>query len=181
MIAALVVVFIVQTVKVEGRQCSHDCTTRTNLRNKLILLRRILLAQRLIEATLSSSGFQTTVKSYIKRVIGLPGDTIEVHEGIVRVNERDLDENISIPGSIFRTQSGAVPVRQITTSSWRQPRQLERLTDLGIGSKKYIYGKALFRYWPLGEHLCINAHENVCALPLPNKIERLIRSRAPFQ
>jgi len=36
-------------------------------------------------------------KSYIKRVIGLPGDTVEMHEGHVRVNGRDLDEGYLDP------------------------------------------------------------------------------------
>jgi signal peptidase I len=35
---------------------------------------------------------------YIKRVIGLPGDTIEVHEGVVRLNGRDLPR-VALPAA----------------------------------------------------------------------------------
>ncbi len=31
-------------------------------------------------------------KSYVKRLIGVPGDHIEIHEGIVTINGEDLDE-----------------------------------------------------------------------------------------
>ncbi|WP_419826952.1 signal peptidase I [Sphingomonas sp.] len=37
---------------------------------------------------------------YIKRVIGLPGDTIEVHEGVVRLNGRDLPRVAEAPAAI---------------------------------------------------------------------------------
>jgi signal peptidase I len=36
----------------------------------------------------------------------------------------------------------------------------------GLVPKKYIYGKALFRYWPIGEASVIH-HETVVPLPGP--------------
>jgi signal peptidase I len=36
----------------------------------------------------------------------------------------------------------------------------------GLVPKKYIYGKALFRYWPIGEASVIH-HEDIAPAPMP--------------
>jgi signal peptidase I len=38
----------------------------------------------------------------------------------------------------------------------------------GLVPKKYIYGKALFRYWPIGEASVIR-HEDITTLPQPTQ------------
>jgi signal peptidase I len=101
-------------------------------------------------------------KSYIKRVIGLPGDKIEVHEGIVRVNGRDLDETYldqrlnlshrSLPEVYVR------PNYYFVMGDNRDNSSDSRIW--GLVPKKYIYGKALFRYWPLTAASVIH-HEDI--------------------
>jgi len=101
-------------------------------------------------------------KSYIKRVIGLPGDTIEVHEGIVSVNGRDLEESYLDPRlnlshrSLARTY--VRPNYYFVMGDNRDNSSDSRIW--GLVPKKYIYGKALFRYWPLTAASVIH-HEDV--------------------
>ena len=88
MIAALVVVFIVQPVKVEGTSMLprlHD--GERIFVNKLIYYDDYRWAPKIDRGDIVVFWFpDDPSKSYIKRVIGLPGDTVEVHEGIVSIN-----------------------------------------------------------------------------------------------
>src|SRR5262245_66069123 len=99
MIAALVVVFIVQPVKVEGTSmlpCLHD--GERIFVNKLIYYDEYRWAPKIYRGDIVVFWFpEDPSKSYIKRVIGLPGDTVEVHEGRVSVNGKDLDESYLDP------------------------------------------------------------------------------------
>src|ERR1700687_3076583 len=99
MIAALVVVFIVQPVKVEGTSMLprlHD--GERIFVNKLIYYDEYRWAPKVDRGDIVVFWFpDDPSKSYIKRVVGLPGDTVEVHEGRVRVNGRDLDETYLDP------------------------------------------------------------------------------------
>jgi len=89
-------------------------------------------------------------KSYIKRVIGEPGDTIEVIEGKVFVNGRALAEpyvpdeyrdRVSMPRSV-------VPADQyFVLGDHRSSSNDSRMW--GMVPRRYIYGKAAFVYWPL--------------------------------
>src|SRR6187431_273197 len=94
MIAALVVVFIVQPVKVEGTSMLpylHD--GERIFVNKLIYYDEYRWAPKIYRSDIVVFWFpEDPSKSYIKRVIGLPGDTVEVHDGRVNVNGRDLEE-----------------------------------------------------------------------------------------
>ncbi len=88
-------------------------------------------------------------KSYIKRVIGLPGDQIRIDRGRVWVNGRSLREPY-VPADYRDTRSMAeitVPPgcyfmmgdhRSISSDS----------RDFGPVEHSLIYGKAVFIYWP---------------------------------
>jgi signal peptidase I len=170
MIAALVVVFIVQPVKVEGTSMLprlHD--GERIFVNKLIYYDEYRWAPKIDRGDIVVFWFpDDPSKSYIKRVIGLPGDTVEVHEGMVRVNGRDLDEKYLDPKfNLSHRSQPQVYVRPnyyFVMGDNRDNSSDSRIW--GLVPKKYIYGKALFRYWPIGEASVIH-HENMTPIPGP--------------
>jgi len=172
MIAALVVVFIVQPVKVEGTSMLprlHD--GERIFVNKLIYYDEYRWAPKVDRGDIVVFWFpDDPSKSYIKRVIGLPGDTVEMHEGMVRVNGRDLDETYLDP-RLNVTHRSSAPVYVRPNYYFVMGDNRDNSSDSriwGLVPKKYIYGKALFRYWPLGAASVIH-HENFPApVPPPN-------------
>jgi signal peptidase I len=153
MIAALVVVFVVQPVKVEGTSMLprlHD--GERIFVNKLIYYDEYSWAPKLDRGDIVVFWFpDDPSKSYIKRVIGLPGDTVEVHEGIVRVNGRDIEEKYLDPRlnlshrSLPRTH--VRPNYYFVMGDNSDNSSDSRLW--GLVPQKYIFGTALFRYWAL--------------------------------
>jgi signal peptidase I len=172
MIAALVVVFIVQPVKVEGTSMLprlHD--GERIFVNKLIYYDEYRWAPKVDRGDIVVFWFpDDPSKSYIKRVIGLPGDKVEIHEGMVRVNDRDLDEKYLDPRfNLSHRSQPPVYVRPnyyFVMGDNRDNSSDSRIW--GLVPKKYIYGKALFRYWPIGEASVIH-HENVAPVPQPSQ------------
>src|SRR4029450_11190546 len=94
MIAALVVVFVVQPVKVEGTSMLprlHD--GERIFVNKLICYDEYRWAPKIERGDIVVFWYpDDPSKSYIKRVVGLPGETVEVREGVVLINGSVLDE-----------------------------------------------------------------------------------------
>jgi signal peptidase I len=168
MIAALVVVFIVQPVKVEGTSMLprlHD--GERIFVNKLIYYDEYRWAPKIERGDIVVFWFpDDPSKSYIKRVIGLPGDVIEVREGIVRVNGRDVEEGYLDPrlNLSHRSQS---PTDVRANYYFVMGDNRDNSSDSrswGLVPKKYIYGKALFRYWPITAASVIH-HENLNPAP----------------
>ena len=89
-------------------------------------------------------------KSYIKRVIGLPGDTVEIDHGTVVVNGKPLNEDY-VPQKYRDRQSLALeriePDSYFVLGDYRLSSSDSR--GWGTVPRKNIYGKAVFVYWPL--------------------------------
>ena len=181
MIAALVIVFIVQPVKVEGTSMLprlHD--GERIFVNKLIYYDEYGWAPKLDRGDIVVFWFpDDPSKSYIKRVIGLPGDTVEVHEGVVRVNGRDIEEDYLDPSLnlAHRTQlpTYVKPNYYFVMGDNRDNSSDSRIW--GLVPKKYIYGKALFRYWPISAASVIH-HEDI-KTPMPPSPSYGPESQAP--
>jgi signal peptidase I len=91
-------------------------------------------------------------KSYIKRVVGLPGERVSVAEGRVYINGQPLRESY-LPAEYFDRQS--YPVTLVEANHYyvlgdhRESSNDSRLW--GTVDRKYIYGKAVFVYWPFSQ------------------------------
>src|SRR5919112_3527172 len=90
MIMALVLVFVAQPVKVEGT----SMLPRLHDGERIFVNKLIYYGLPEIErGDIVVFWFpEDPSKSYIKRVIGLPGELIEIREGVLYVNGRELNE-----------------------------------------------------------------------------------------
>ncbi|HXD33388.1 MAG TPA: signal peptidase I [Pyrinomonadaceae bacterium] len=164
MLAALMVVFVVQPVKVEGTSMLprlHD--GERIFVNKLVYYDEYSWAPKIDRGDIVVFWFpDDPSKSYIKRVIGLPGDMVEVHEGLVRLNGQDLHETYLDPrlNLSHRTQPAVLVKRNYYFVMGDNRDNSSDSRIWGLVPKKYVYGKALLRYWPLNNASVIH-HENV--------------------
>jgi signal peptidase I len=91
-------------------------------------------------------------KSYIKRVIALPGDTLRIDHGTVYVNEHALREPY-VPNR-FRDERSE-PERVIPPGDFWVMGDHRNISsdsrDFGPVPRPLIYGKAAFVYWPMDQ------------------------------
>ena len=88
-------------------------------------------------------------KSYIKRVIGLPGDSIFIDHGRVWINGEPRDE-VYVPRRYRDTRSMAemiVPAGEYFVMGDHRSISSDS-RDFGPVDRDLIYGKATFIYWP---------------------------------
>ncbi len=83
----------------------------------------------------------------IKRVIGLPGETIEIRNGVVFVDGKAQDETyVSIPGD---TQYGPLNLRPMTYFVMGDNRiNSNDSRAFGPVTRSSVVGRAWLRYWP---------------------------------
>jgi len=89
-------------------------------------------------------------KSYIKRVVGMPGDHILIDRGRVFVNGRRLNE-IYVPRDFIDGRSYpelVVPERSYYVLGDHRSMSNDS-REFGPVDESYIYGKAVFVYWPV--------------------------------
>ena len=149
MVAALMLVFVVQPVKVEGTSMLPRLKDGERIFvNKLIYYG----LPKLKRGDIVVFWFpDDPSKSYIKRVIGLPGDTVEIRDGRVLVNNQEFEEPELDPGlNLAREFMRPTVVKDHYYFVMGDDR--DHSSDSrrwGLVPEKYIYGKALLRYWPL--------------------------------
>lgn len=156
LIAVLIVLFLYRPVKVEG----------TSMMPTLQNGERLFINQFSYRFGLGHINRGDTVvfwfpgdtsKSYIKRVIGLPGDKIEIDDGYVVVNGKKLQESY-VPQRYRDDQSYGLttvpPNDYFVLGDHRDASNDSRAW--GFVPRSYIYGKAVFVFWPLDELGTVN-------------------------
>jgi signal peptidase I len=147
-IALAVILFLYQPVKVEGTSMMPSLSDQERIFiNKFVYRLGLGEIQRGDMVVFWFPGDPT--KSYIKRVIGRPGDRVEVRDGEVYLNGALLEEpyvpneyrdHISVPELIVPDAHFYVLGDHRSSSndsrSW------------GAVPRGSIYGKAVFIYWP---------------------------------
>lgn len=92
-------------------------------------------------------------KLLIKRVIGLPGEKIDLRNGKVFINDKELEPDYtSFPTYAYVQESWQVPEGQyFVMGDNREHSRDSRVETVGLINRKSIIGKAVFRLWPFNK------------------------------
>src|SRR5436309_2433837 len=89
-------------------------------------------------------------KSFIKRVVGLPGEVVEIRQGALYVDGKNIPEPY-VPAQ-YEDLSDFGPVRVPKDSYFVMGDHRVSSNDsrvFGPVESRYIYGRAVFAYWPV--------------------------------
>jgi len=149
LLAFVVIVFLYQPVQVEG----------TSMMPRLYDHERIFINKFLYRFEPIQRGdivvFRYPLdpsKSYIKRVIGLPGEWVSIHQGLVLINGKPITETYVPPS--YLDHDSYPPVHVESSHYYVLGDHRESSNDSrvwGTVGRDFIYGKAAFVYWPLDQ------------------------------
>jgi len=146
-ISAFIIIFLYQPVKVEGTSMMPSLEDQER-----IFVNKFVYRLEPIERgdVVVFRYPRDPSKSYIKRVIGVAGDHIRIDGGEVYVNGKELDEEY-VPAEYADARSYpeiVVPANSyFVLGDHRSMSNDSR--DFGSVNQSYIYGKAVFGYWPM--------------------------------
>ena len=148
-IAIIVILFLYQPVKVEGTSMTPALVNDERIFiNKFVY--RFGLSDIVRGDTIVFWAPEDSTKSYIKRVIGVPGDVVEIVDGTVILNgqrqpepyiREDYRDRMSMTRRLV--EAGHYFVLGDHRNSSNDSR------SWGTVPRDAIYGKAVFVYWPL--------------------------------
>jgi len=151
LIAVVSIVFIYQPVKVEGTSMMPALTDQERIFiNKFTYRFGLGNIERGDTVVFEFPG--DISKSYIRRIIGLPGDRVRIDRGQVIVNDQPLWEDYVEPDfrdEVSMPEMVVKPDEYFVLGDHRNSSSDSRVW--GTVPRKDIYGKAVFCYWPLSK------------------------------
>jgi signal peptidase I len=149
LVSAFIIVFLYQPVRVEGTSMLPNLEDHDRLFiNKLAF--RVGEVEHGDVVVFQYPRDHT--KSYIKRVIGLPGDRVAIREGQVFLNGKALDESY-VPARFGDDRSlpeMTIPDNQFFVMGDHRSISSDS-REFGPVDRELIYGKASFVYWPMDQ------------------------------
>ncbi len=144
--SALIITLVYQPVRVEGTSMApqlHD-------QDRLFINKFVYRFESIARGDVVVFRYPgDPAKSYIKRVIALPGDELRIADGTVFVNGRALPEPYVPPAY---EDGRSVPDRTIPPGAYWVMGDHRSISsdsrDFGPVARASIYGKAAFVYWP---------------------------------
>ena len=146
-LAIFIVVFVVQPVKVEGTSMQP----RLSDQDRIFVNRFIYRFADIGRGDVVVFWYpKDRSKSFIKRVLGIPGDEVEIRYGTVFVNgvkvpepylKSDFRDHRSFPKEVVP------PGQYFVLGDHRNSSNDSR--SWGFVDRRLIYGKAIFSYWPV--------------------------------
>jgi signal peptidase I len=147
-VAAAIILFVYQPVRVEGSSMMPGLVDSERIFiNKYVYRLGLGGVQRGDTVVFFSP--QDPRRSYIKRVIAIPGDVLEIRDGRVWLNGGELSEPY-VPEE-YRDPSNMAPVRVPAGHYFVMGDHRSASNDSrawGPLPMQAIYGKAVFVYWP---------------------------------
>lgn len=146
-IAAVVIVFLYQPVKVEGTSMLPWLQDQ----ERIFVNKFVYRFEDIAHGDIIVFRFPLDPsKSYIKRVVGLPGDIVEIVDGRLFVNGGEIPEPYVVPS--FRDHGSHRPVVVPSGEYYVLGDHRNTSNDSrtwGTVERSHITGKAVFAYWPL--------------------------------
>ena len=87
-------------------------------------------------------------RDFVKRIIGLPGDKVEIRNGTVYVNDKEVFEPYVKNKDTFDMPSQTVPEKSYFCLGDNRPNSQDG-RFWGYVPRNFFRGPAVFRYWPL--------------------------------
>ena len=146
-VAAFFIVFLYQPVKVEGTSMQPSLEDR----EQILINKFVYRIEPISRGDIVVFRYpRDPQKSFIKRVVGMAGDRVRIIEGRVYVNDKMLEEDYVPAAFEDRLSYSEVVVPPGAFYVLGDHRNLSRDSrDFGPVDSSYIYGKAVFGYWPV--------------------------------
>ena len=146
-ISAFIIIFLYQPVKVEGTSMMPGLEDQ----ERIFVNKFVYRWEPIQRGDIVVFRYPRDIsKSYIKRVIGVAGDHIRIENGQVYVNDEVLDEDY-VPNEYADARS--YPEMTVPSDSYFVLGDHRTMSndsrDFGSVHQRYIYGKAVFGYWPM--------------------------------
>lgn len=148
-VCVLLITYVVQAFKVQGTSMSPEL-----LDGERILVNKFLYRFADIERgdVVVFWYPEDPNLSFIKRVVGLPGETVEIRDGDVYVDGVLIDEPYVVVNNADRRSFASLEIRPghyFVLGDNRRGSNDSR--SWGLVPERYVYGKAFVRIWPLSD------------------------------